>query len=137
MKSSVILVSILLIIVVGACQPPTPYCTESSLTYQNPGTEFPPLQETEQTDPISIEVDGKTMEFDQVIHGPLCNNHLSGKVYIACDIQIAEWKEKPTFLDGCDFEVSPGSVLYVAAHNNAPYFQGCDYCHLTGRGLLP
>jgi hypothetical protein len=100
MKSSAILVLILLSMVASACKPPPPYCTESSLTYQDPGTEFP-------------------------------------KVYIACDIQIAKWQEKPTFLDGCDFEVSPGSVLYVAAHNNAPYFQGCDYCHLTGRGLAP
>jgi len=141
MKYFFLVFCIFLIIFLSGCQPQAPYCTENSLAYLEPGETFPTLEEISAKDTgpkqIIVEVNGKEMSFDQVVHGPLCNNHLNGKVYIACDIQIAKWQEKPTFLDGCDFEISPGSVVYVAAHNNAPYFQGCDFCHLTGKGLTP
>jgi len=78
-----------------------------------------------------VEVDGKSITFDQVIHGPLCNNDLSGKVYVACDLQIASWEEAPNFLDGCNFEVEEGTVIYVASHNNTPYYKGCVACHAS------
>ena len=127
-------VLLILALFMTACQPPAPYCSENELTYldlstQNSGNNKTDLSEQS---PVSLDVDGKMMQFDQVIHGPLCNNHLSGSVYIACDIQIPAWQDKPNFLDGCNLIVDPGSVVYVAAHNNAPYYQGCDYCHKTG-----
>jgi hypothetical protein len=114
-----------------ACQPQEPYCAENDLTYLDLSTWNPSDAEinTPGQSPVSIDVDGKTMQFDQVIHGPLCNNHLSGSVYIACDIGIPQWQGTPNFLDGCDLEIDQGSVITVAAHNNTPYYQGCDNCH--------
>jgi len=141
MKIFYLIFSLIVFIFFSSCQPPPPYCTENSLSYLGPGESFPEFDEVKannkQNEQLTIEINGKEMSFDQIVHGPLCNNHLTGKVYIACDIQISKWQEKPTFLDGCDFDVSPGSVIYVAAHNNAPYFQGCEYCHVTGKGLTP
>ena len=69
------------------------------------------------------------IEFDRVIHGPLCNDTWEGVVYVGCDVQVAKWEGKPKFLEGCSLKIDPGAVIYVAAHNNAPYYKGCDECH--------
>lgn len=129
MKNAIKLFLIGTILSLCACQPVSPSCTEESLTYRQPG--MPAGEAMVETSPPELEINGRWIQFDQVIHGPLCNNQLSGKVYIDCDIEIAAWEEKPNFLDDCDFDVEAGSQVYVAAHNNAVYFQGCDFCHVT------
>ena len=78
-----------------------------------------------------VKVRGKMMKVDRVIQGPVCNDHLKGKIYIACDIQILAWEKTPRFLEDCDFSVEPGSVVYVAAHNDTAFKKGCA-CH-TGK----
>jgi len=117
-----------------ACQAEiSPSCTEGDLTYQKRDIPFPAAEPGgEPASPLSIEINGKTLQVDQVIHGPLCNQTLSGTVYIACDIQIYEWQETQNFLDGCEFNVAPGTVIYVAAHNNTAYYNGCASCHVSG-----
>ncbi|OJX40372.1 MAG: hypothetical protein BGO78_10930 [Chloroflexi bacterium 44-23] len=123
-----------LLIVLSACKPTTPECDENSVTYRSSADLFDPVNleaSTENAGPQELEINGRLMQFDQVIHGPLCNNHLDGKVYIACDIEIVAWEGSPNFFDDCDFKVSPGSVVYVAAHKNAAYYQGCDFCHVS------
>ena len=124
---SIVIVALFL----SACQPQEPYCAESDLTYLDLSTWNPSDTQINTSDqsPVSIDVDGKMMQFDQVVHGPLCNTHLSGNVYIACDIQIPQWQGTPNFLDDCDLSIDQGSVITVAAHNNTPYYQGCDFCH--------
>jgi hypothetical protein len=47
---------------------------------------------------------------------------------VACDLQIAAWGEEPTFLEDCNLNIEPGTIVYVAAHNDAPYYKGCS-CH--------
>jgi hypothetical protein len=117
--------------VVAACQPAKPACPEGSITYLPEAASF---GETAGDTPASgsslEEIGGKMLAVDQVVHGPLCNQTLNGTVYVACDLQIVAWadKENPTFLKDCDFHVMPGSVIYVAAHNDAAYYQGCS-CH--------
>ena len=76
---------------------------------------------------------GTTLQVDQVIHGYLCDHNLRGTVYVACDIQVNEWVDKPLFLDGCNFTVAPGTVIYVAAHNNTAYYNGCAACHASSK----
>jgi hypothetical protein len=80
--------------------------------------------------PVEVEIGGRTIQVDRVIHGPLCTQALSGTVYVACDLQIVEWdhEQAPTFLRDCDFTVEPGTVVYVAAHQETAYYQGCS-CH--------
>lgn len=138
MKRWIILLGLVLAFALSACQPAAPFCDQGAITFFTEGNATPTqttAADAPDGDDLSVEINGKLVGFDQVIHGPLCNNQLSGKVYIACDIEINAWQDKPYFLDGCQFKVSPGSVVYVAAHNNARYFQGCDYCHRSGHGL--
>lgn len=67
---------------------------------------------------------------DKVVSGPLCNDTWRGTVYVTCDAQVAAWSDAkaPEFLKGCDLEVEPGTVVYVEAHYNTAYYEGCS-CH--------
>ncbi len=76
----------------------------------------------------AVEIGGKRVWVDKVVSGPLCNDTWRGTVYVTCDVQVAPWQEQPTFLKGCDLKIEPGTVVYVAAHNDAAYYQGCA-CH--------
>ena len=119
-----------ILLCLAACQPSEPVCPEGSVTYQDRAIPFE-ISAVESPAPAreTIDINGKPMAFDQVIRGQLCNNHLSGTVYVDCDVVIYEWDTVSNFLDGCDFTVEPGSVIYVASHNNTAYYQGCSSCH--------
>jgi hypothetical protein len=82
-----------------------------------------------------MDIGGRTIRVDRVVEGPLCNDAWSGTVYVTCNVQVFEWKDQPTFLRGCNLAIAPGTVIYVAAHNDAPYYNGCS-CH-TGEELNP
>jgi hypothetical protein len=65
------------------------------------------------------------------VSGPLCNDRWEGTVYVTCDVQVAPWdeeEENPLFFKDCDLEIEPGTIVYVADHNDAPYYKGCS-CH--------
>ncbi|MFN2112938.1 MAG: hypothetical protein ACK2TT_07450 [Anaerolineales bacterium] len=110
--------------VVGACTSST--CPPDTIKYL--AQPYPPDSgNLEQTVEI-IEIGRQEITFDQVISGPLCNNSLSGVVYITCDIQIPAWEEESTFLKDCDLEIAEGTVIYVDAHGDQPYYEGCS-CH--------
>jgi hypothetical protein len=70
---------------------------------------------------------------------PLCNDDWSGIVYVSCDAQVAEAKsdaqDNPLFFEGCNLNIEPNTVVYVAAHNDAAYYKGCS-CH-TGEEPMP
>lgn len=70
---------------------------------------------------------------------PLCNDVWSGTVYVGCDARVAQAaldeESNPLFLKGCDLDIAPNTVVYVAAHNDAPYYKGCS-CH-TGEAPAP
>ena len=89
--------------------------------------------------PIRVEIRGKMMEVDKVADYPLCNDTWSGTVYVSCDAQVAEAEldadANPLFLKGCNLNIAPNTVVYVAAHNDAAYYKGCS-CH-TGEAPLP
>jgi hypothetical protein len=82
--------------------------------------------------PERVEINGQEMLVDRVIKGTLCNDSWQGTIYVPCEIQIYEWEEDPTFLQECDLTIEQGTVVYVAAHNDEPYYKGCS-CH-TGQG---
>lgn len=87
--------------------------------------------------PLQVEIQGKKMDVDKLIDYPLCNDNWSGTVYVSCDAQVAEAEKdaesNPLFLKGCNLNIAPNTVVYVAAHNDAPYYKGCS-CHT---GTLP
>jgi hypothetical protein len=100
--------------------------------------ETTPVQDS-QPGPIEVEIRGKLMEVDKVVDYPLCNDDWSGTIYVNCDAQVAEAEldadANPLFLKGCNLNIAPNTVVYVAAHNDAPYYKGCS-CH-TGEDPLP
>jgi hypothetical protein len=89
--------------------------------------------------PVQVEIRGKLMEVDKVVDYPLCNDDWSGTVYVSCDAQVAEAEldanANPLFFKGCNLNIAPNTVVYVAAHNDAAYYKGCS-CH-TGEGPNP
>lgn len=78
--------------------------------------------------PAEVEINGKLMTVDKVVSGPLCNDNWKGIVYVTCDVQVFKWEEEPLFLKNCNLSIEPGTIVYVAAHNDAPYYNGCS-CH--------
>lgn len=80
--------------------------------------------------PLAVEIGRRVIQVDRVVEGPLCNDSWSGTVYVTCNVQVYEWKEDPTFLKNCNLSIAPGTVVYVAAHNDTAYYNGCS-CHTT------
>lgn len=136
MKHPICLLSALAMLVLSACQ--ADVCPPDSITTVPDITAFPPAT----SEPVGgvqpatelVEIGNKMVEVDRIIHGPVCNDTWSGTVYVTCDIQIAEWSEEvgPFFLDGCELKIAEDTVVFVAAHNNAAYYKGCDACHVSG-----
>jgi hypothetical protein len=128
----------LLCLAATACQPRNPVCPPNSTTYQGSSTQFPtliPENFAVPSSPSLVEIGGKKVAVDEIIHGPLCNAAWHGTIYVACDVQVAQWENEPTFLKDCNFSLEPGTTVYVAAHNNAAYYNGCS-CH-TGEEPVP
>lgn len=82
--------------------------------------------------PLEIRLRNRMVRVDQIVHGPLCDAHWSGAVYVDCDVQVPEWDREgePTFFDGCDLDIEENTIVYVAYHNDEAYYQGCS-CHIS------
>ncbi len=127
-----ILSGLLLWSLLSACQSsssvcPTPDAAERFIDpaqIEAVGTDSPAAAPTREW----IQIGGSQIQVDKVVSGPLCNDTWSGTVYVSCDARVMEWHETPTFFKDCNLEVKPGTVVYVASHNNAAYYQGCS-CH--------
>ena len=132
MKVYVAIVCALLISLISACRAPAPVCPPDSVTYVTDSRSLSApasLEDLEKSPtPMQVEINGREILFDEVIHGALCSGDWSGTVYVACNLRIAAWGEEPTFLEDCDLNIEPGTIVYVAAHNDAPYYKGCS-CH--------
>ena len=89
--------------------------------------------------PIQVEIGGKIVSVDRLVEGPLCNDTWSGIVYVGCSAIVGQSKmdadENPLFFQGCDLNIEPNTIVYVAAHNDAAYYKGCS-CH-TGEDPVP
>lgn len=124
-----VILGICSLLVVG-CAQAEPVCPPDSVGLLAPDASGTALQPTS-LNPGEVEINGKPQEFDQVLHGPLCDAALAGNIYIACDVQVKAWTTAPNFLDGCPFNVAEGSEITVAAHNNEVYYKGCAACHTS------
>jgi hypothetical protein len=85
--------------------------------------------------PFQVEIQGTMVAVDKVVDYPLCNDDWSGTVYVSCGVRVAEAEldadANPLFLKGCNLNIAPNTVVYVAAHNDAAYYKGCS-CHSGG-----
>jgi hypothetical protein len=125
---SFVLISLLFLPGCRAEAPACPLPTGTPRYLDVPPQELPTSIPGSSSSPIPMEIGGRTINFDQVVEGPLCNGTWSGTVYVACNVQVYPWVEQPTFLKDCDLEIEPGTVVYVASHNNTAYYNGCS-CH--------
>ena len=135
---SVILAFVVLPALQSGCKPVSSACQQAGSTRQYLTT--PPEGLSTPTPgpsptPFLMEINGRTIPIDRVIDGPLCNDTWSGTVYVTCNVQVYSWVEQPTFLKNCQLDILPGTVVYVAYHNDAPYYIGCS-CH-TGETAGP
>ena len=80
--------------------------------------------------PAHVEIKGKMVLVDRVVSGPVCNATWHGKIYFGCNTQVLPWDEEegPLFFKDCDLQISPGTIIYVAYHNDQAYYKGCS-CH--------
>jgi hypothetical protein len=121
---------ILALVLLPACQTtnvpacPTAVGTPSYLTVPPEALTEPGSSST----PVLMEIGGRTISMDKVVEGPLCNDTWSGTVYVTCNVQVYPWEEQPTFLKNCNLAIAPGTVVYVAYHNDTAYYNGCS-CH--------
>ena len=103
-------------------------CPPERISYGNDLSLFPPPGAASEFNPATVEIKGKQIQIDRVITGPVCNETWSGNVYVTCDIQIPAWERDPFFFQNCEFEVEEGTIVYVEAHNDKQYDEGCS-CH--------
>jgi hypothetical protein len=115
----------------SACGPQAPACPTRVGTPRylfEPPDELPTATLQSSLSSIPMKIGGKTINVNKVVEGPLCNDTWSGIVYVTCNIQVYQWEDQPTFLKNCDLTIEPGTVVYVAYHNDAAYYKGCS-CH--------
>jgi hypothetical protein len=133
MKRTLFLTLLLPVLLLSSCAEkqtcPTPGEDKQYLSQDDLTSLQPPAEES----PAEVSIRGVTMLVDQVVTGPLCNDQWRGRIYVGCDVQVMEWEETPLFLKDCDLSIEPGTVVYVAYHNDEPYYNGCS-CHT---GELP
>jgi hypothetical protein len=129
----------LAVLLLSGCAPAAPGCPQQTGTPEyltvTPPTAQPVTAADHSPPPTQIEIAGGIVSVDQVVVGPLCNGAWSGTVYVTCDVQVLPWQDLPTFLRDCDLNIAPDTVVYVAYHGDAPYYNGCS-CH-TGEIAEP
>lgn len=130
MKYKHLLIILLLGLLLAGCTSSS-FCPEGSITYLDDVSEFPPDTSASLTpQPVEMTIKGKTVTVDRVIEGPLCNDTWEGTIYVSCALTLHRWEIKPFFFsNGCELEVKPDTVVYVAAHNDVAYYKGCSSCH--------
>ena len=112
----------------GSASLPTNQSNQAYIT-TSPSREDPAATEKPTGVSESIKIKGRTIMVDKVVEGFLCNDTWSGIVYVTENIQVNSWTETPLFLTGCNLVIAPGTVVYVAHHNDTAYYNGCS-CHI-------
>jgi hypothetical protein len=136
------IIFLIMIILISACERQNTVCSPLDGTPQPKpaladliAMEAPEALES----PLTIEIGGKMRTVDKLVDYAICNDEWQGIVYVGCDAQVAQAQtdsqDNPLFFKGCDLKIEPGTVVYVAAHNDAAYYKGCS-CH-TGQDPIP
>ena len=137
MKYCMLITLPVVLMFISGCQSTPPVCPPLTGTPQYLTTPPGGLATPEPEESLTqVEINGKMMQVDKVVEGPLCNDTWSGTVYVTCDVQVYEWVEHPLFLKDCALDIELGTVVYVADHNDTAYYNGCS-CHVTGEELNP
>jgi len=124
LKSVFITVILLLSLFLAACNDST--CPPDTVSYLTPPYPEENLELTSQ--PQLVQIKRQEVLVDEVIFGPICNDTWRGTVYVTCNIQVPAWEEEALFFQDCALDIMEGTVVYVEAHGNQPYYEGCS-CH--------
>lgn len=138
-RSTIIITLCLLMVFLMGCGRQTSICLTGSTTpaYLEIPPEALPVPGAEAASaPVEMEIGGRMILVDKVVEGPLCIDTWSGTIYVTCNVQVYPWEESPDFLQNCDLNIEPGTVVYVAHHNDTAYYNGCSSCH-TGEIAEP
>lgn len=130
-KTILISLTIFILLFIPACsrEPACPDQNESNRFFSLTDLENQPAPSAQDTPiPTTTKIGRKTMNVDRIVTGPLCNDQWKGTVYVACNVQVLKWEEKPLFLKGCNLQIEPNTVVYVAYHYDTAYYNGCS-CH--------
>ncbi len=132
MKPAAILSLLVLSTLMVACQPKAPACPAATADHKylaaRPTEVLSLPTPGPSPTPAIVDINNRAVSVSKVVTGPLCNDTWQGTVYVGCDVQVRQWVDQPLFLEGCNLSIEPGTVVYVAAHNNAAFYQGCS-CH--------
>jgi len=134
LRGRLLAIAVVILAALTGCGPRTPACPETAEVNHHLGQEefAEALAATPVTlaAPVEVELGRRKIQADKVVSGPLCNDSWRGTVYVTCDARVAEWvnTDAPEFLKGCNLDIESGTVVYVAAHYDAPYYEGCS-CH--------
>jgi len=101
-------------------------CPPDTVTYLS--STFPPEDADQSSLSQIIEINGEDVDVDRVITGAVCNDTWDGVIYLTCDIQIPAWEKDPFFFQDCDLKIEEDAVVYVEAHRDEAYDEGCS-CH--------
>ena len=101
-------------------------CPPEAVTYLDPP--YPEEIIGLVVEPQLVEIKGQQVTVDEIITGPVCNDTWTGTIYVTCDIQVPAWEKDPFFFQDCDLEIEEGAVVYVEAHKDKAYTDGCS-CH--------
>ncbi len=124
MKINILLIISLAGILLSSCIRSS--CPPDAVTYLSPP--YPPEIVGQSPQPQLIVIKGEQVMVDEIISGAVCNDTWGGEIYLTCDIQVPGWEKDPFFFEDCDLEIEEGAVIYVEAHNDDAYTEGCS-CH--------
>jgi hypothetical protein len=124
------IVIVMLAVLISACGA---QCPEGTIEYYPDLSTLPSAPDTLtdgglSTMDIRTLLGRKTIRVDEIVRGSICNDHWSGTVYVTCDLKLPAWDENPFFLEECPVSIEPGSTVYVEAHRDKAYYEGCS-CH--------
>ena len=101
-------------------------CPEGKVAYLSPP--YPPQTDSMVAQPQLVDINGQEILVNRIISGAVCNDTWNDTVYLTCDIQIPAWDKDPFFFQDCDLEIAEDAVVYVEAHKNKAFTDGCS-CH--------
>ncbi len=125
MKSARVMILFLVSLFLAACKTTTT-CPPDTISYLSPP--YSPENTEVISQPQMVKIGRQEILVDEVISEEVCNDSWSGVIYVTCDIQIPAWEEEGLFFQDCNLDVEEGTIVYVEAHGNQPYYKGCS-CH--------
>src|SRR5512136_3046542 len=99
MKRQVFMFLAIALLVLSGCQAKKPGCplAETTGNILTIPPESLPASTVSSSSPIEMKIRGRNVMVNKIVEGPLCNDTLSGIIYVTCNVQVYPWVDKPLF----------------------------------------